>query len=48
MLLLYIVLVFSVLALLGTAGAIFVRVRRHTRDAAAAREEAPLPKKSKP
>ena len=45
MLLLFIVLVFSVLALLGTAAAIFVRVKRHTRDAAAARDEAPLPEK---
>jgi len=47
MLLLYIVLVFSVLALLGTAAAIFVRVRRHMRGAAAARDDAPSPKKNK-
>jgi hypothetical protein len=47
MLLLYIVLVLCVLALLGTAAAIFVRVRRHMRGAAAARDEAPLPKKDK-
>jgi hypothetical protein len=39
MLVLYIVLVLSTLALLGTAAAIYAHVRRHMRETAAARDE---------